>query len=122
MQIGHHCAWSFTTYGLLGLPASTGEIVGTVGVAFRMYMTEATATNPRTSKATARRIFLIINAPLLSSVFYLSCTAQRAKAGSSVWLTARRSPAAPSSEASSNAKPSRGADGCSALLDSTPAH
>src|SRR2546422_818438 len=53
MQIGHHCAWSFTTYGLLGLAASTGEIVGTVGVAFRTYMTEATATNPRTCKATA---------------------------------------------------------------------
>src|SRR5438876_4102663 len=63
MQIGHHRAWSFTTYGLLGLAASTGEIVGTVGAAFRTYMTEATATTATASKATARRIFLIINLP-----------------------------------------------------------
>src|SRR5207245_2605265 len=84
--------WNFTTYGLLGLAASTREIVGTVGGAFRTYMTEATATNPRASKATARRIFLIINLPLLSSIFYLSCTAQRAEAGSSVWLTSAFQP------------------------------
>ena len=59
MQIGHHWAWSFTTYGLPVLAASTGEIVGTVGVAFRTYMTEAAATSATARKVTPRSAFFI---------------------------------------------------------------
>ena len=48
-------------YGLLVLAASTAEIVGTVGVAFRTYMTEATATSATAMRVTPRSAFLIMS-------------------------------------------------------------
>jgi len=57
--MGHHWAWSLTTYGLLVFAASTAEITGTVGLVFPRYITQATAISETAKEVTTRSAFLI---------------------------------------------------------------